>query len=590
MIYTSSLPSYNELARLDRQSAADDQTPLRIAVLGDASTQWLVIALRGYARTMNLRLEVYESGFDQIDNEIANPGSGLFQFDAKYVVIVETSRRLQTKFRSLPFASRHEFAQLRLELAKERLRRLKARIPARVILFDVEPFHDGVYGDFSASTPDSLSAQLVAYNAGLWKVTADQDDVFLFPFSQLAGLLGQSAIFDSRLYTMAEAAYSLDFLPTLASRLMGMIGILEGRGLKCLVLDLDNTLWGGVVGDLGYSGIDIGNLGPGRAFEDFQSLILDLKHRGIILAVVSKNELDVAQSPFLQRPEMRLKLEDFAVFLANWNPKHENILQIQRILNIGLDAIVFLDDNPLERDSVRKFLPDVVVPDMPANPEDYSEFLASLSLFGVPKITREDSERTLQYQAEASRQTALSQFESFDDYLNSLQMRAEVEPMTEASRGRLSQLFLRSNQFNTRTVRYSEADLAKLQSDSQRAVISCRLSDQFGDYGIVSAAVLNFRPDAAFLENWVMSCRVFNRRLEHFLMNQLVALSRSAGCATLLAERVPTPKNKVIESLFSDLGFAQEGDLWALNLATAAPHKHFIHDACAQAPLSGPKA
>ena len=234
------------------------------------------------------------------------------------------------------------------------------------------------------------------------------------------------------------------------------------------ILDLDNTLWGGIVSEAGVRGIEIGNLGKGHAFTDFQIWLRELKRRGILLAVCSKNDESAAKAPFLEHPEMILRLDDFAVFVANWNDKAENIKEIQRSLNIGMDSMVFLDDNPFERELVRTMLPEVTVPELPADPADYLSYLKSLNLFETTAYSGEDAERTKQYQTEEKRKNLRDSAGSYEAYLESLQMTADIRLFDEFQVPRISQLCNRSNQFNLRTVRYSEKEIENIIKDPEQ--------------------------------------------------------------------------------------------------------------------------
>lgn len=566
---------YGELVQLARKKPSGLK-PLRLAVLGDATTQWQVIALNGYATLFGFDLEVYEAGFDQIDNEILNPVSGLHGQTFDFVLIIESSRRLLEKYRALELDQRGGFAESRLASFRRRLAELQKRSTAKVIWFDCEAISDGTYGHFAHKSANSFDSQLVVYNAGLWQAAPGLEGFYLFPFSQLAARFGSREIHDPRLFYMTDASICLEFVPEIALHLMRMIAALQGALRKCLVLDLDNTLWGGTVGDLGPAGIEVGGLGLGKAFQALQEWALELKRRGVLLAVCSKNELENCQAAFRERPEMKLQLDDFAAFQANWEPKYENIKKIRELLNIGFDSMVFVDDNPLERDSVRQFLPEVVVPELPADPEEYVRHLQSLDLFEAPQVTKEDLERTVLYQTERKREVLQAECTSFEEYLSSLGMTADFEPCSASTHKRIAQLFQRSNQFNLRTVRYTESDLSNLLAAGAHSVYSCQLRDRFGDHGIISAVVFRHDQEEVFLENWVMSCRVFNRQVEDFLLNQFVAKVRSLNKLRLVGEFLPTAKNKVVADLFARLGFARRGEHWNLEAHAYQDRPHPI--------------
>ncbi|MBS2034788.1 HAD-IIIC family phosphatase [bacterium] len=570
--------TYGELVQLARKKPGGLK-PLRVAVLGDASTQWQVIALNGYATRFGFDLDLYEAGFDQIDNEILNPGSGLHRQTFDFILVIESSRRLLEKYRALELNQRGSFAESRLAMFRQRLAELQKRSTAKVIWFDCEALSDGTYGHFSHKSASSFDAQLVAYNAGLWQAAPNLEGFYLFPFSQLAARFGSREIHDPRLFYMTDASVCLEFVPEIALHLMRMISALQGSLRKCLVLDLDNTLWGGTIGDLGPAGIEVGGLGLGKAFQALQEWALELKRRGVLLAVCSKNELENCEAAFRERPEMKLGLDDFAAFQANWEPKYENLKRIRETLNIGFDSMVFVDDNPLERDSVRQFLPEVVVPELPADPEDYMGYLQSLDLFEAPQVTKEDLERTALYQTERKREVLQAACASFEEYLSSLEMVADFEPCCASTHKRIAQLFQRSNQFNLRTIRYTESDLTHLLEGGRHSVYSCQLRDRFGDHGIISAIVFRHDEDELFLENWVMSCRVFNRQVEDFLLNQFVAHARSLARASLVGEFLPTAKNKVVSDLFPRLGFSPRGEQWVLGTDPYQERPHPIQRA-----------
>ena len=253
---------------------------------------------------------------------------------------------------------------------------------------------------------------------------------------------------------------------------------------------MDNTIWGGVIGDDGMENIQIGELGMGHAFDRLQRWAKELKHRGIILAVCSKNEDDTAKRPFREHPDMTLRLEDIAVFVANWNNKADNIKHIQSTLNIGFDSMVFLDDSAFERNLVREHLPAVTVPELPEDPALYVPYLCALNLFEMASFSEEDRQRTRQYQEEAARNDFQTSFTSIDDYLSSLAMVSDVKAFDDFSLPRVAELTQRSNQFNLRTVRYTEADIDRLRKSNDCITMSFHLEDKFGDHGLIGLVIL----------------------------------------------------------------------------------------------------
>jgi FkbH-like protein len=352
---------------------------------------------------------------------------------------------------------------------------------------------------------------------------------------------------------------SLDSIPYVASRVMDIICAAQGQFKKCLILDLDNTLWGGIIGDDGLENIQLGHgLGIGKAFTEFQQWIKKLQERGIIIAVCSKNNEETAKEPFIKHPEMVLKLDDISVFVANWDNKADNIRHIQSVLNIGFDSMVFLDDNPAERAIVRENIPGITVPELPEDPADYTEYLYGLNLFETLSYSAEDAERTKQYQVEAQRVSLQKAFTNEADFLKSLEMVSEVKGFEPFDIPRVAQLSQRSNQFNLRTIRYTEAEVRNLASDDRYRNFSFTLKDKFGDNGLICVIILEKQQDAEtlFIDTWFMSCRVLKRGMEQFTLNTIVNYARENGFKRIVGEYIETAKNKMVESHYPGLGFA----------------------------------
>ena len=344
---------------------------------------------------------------------------------------------------------------------------------------------------------------------------------------------------------------------------------MEGQVKKCLILDLDNTLWGGVVGDDGWERIQIGHgIGIGKIYSEFQEWVKKLKNRGVIICICSKNDEDKAKEPFINNPEMVLKLDDISVFIANWNNKVDNIRIIQRILNIGFDSMVFLDDNPVERAMVRENIPEIIVPELPEEPENYLEYLYGQNLFETASYSSNDVERTKQYQIEAKRVVAEKSFSNESDFLRSLDMVSEVGGFTQFSIPRVAQLSQRSNQFNLRTVRYTENQISDIVNDNARKGFTFTLEDKFGDNGLIAVLILidcsigdgvpdNLRgkEHTLFIDTWFMSCRVLKRGMEVFCLNTIVSWAKKNGFKTIVGEYLPTAKNALVAKHYINLGF-----------------------------------
>jgi FkbH-like protein len=414
-------------------------------------------------------------------------------------------------------------------------------------------------------------------NYDLMLYAASQANFYICDLSTVQNQLGKAALFQPSIYINTEMVLSIDVLPVVALRTAELIGAMFGKLKKCLILDLDNTLWGGVIGDDGLENIQLGTLGIGKAFTEFQYWIKKLKNRGIILAVCSKNTESIAKEPFEKHTDMVLHLEDIAIFKANWDNKVENIRQIQSVLNIGFDSMVFLDDNPFERNMVRQHIPEITVPELPEDPAEYLEYLYTLNLFETVSFSNEDLERTKLYHNEIKRTADLKSFVNEDDFLQSLNMVSVVEPFDAFNTPRVAQLSQRSNQFNLRTIRYTESDIEKLCKAEDYYTFSYTLEDKFGNNGIICVIILRKEDtQTLFIDSWLMSCRVLKRGMENFTLNTVVDFVKAKGFKYLRGEYLQTPKNEMVKNHYANLSFEEKSGYWLLNVDNYKTRKSFI--------------
>ena len=407
---------------------------------------------------------------------------------------------------------------------------------------------------------------------------------FIADIASLQNQFGRQWLFSPNIYTSTDMVISIDALPYVASRTIDIITAIKGKFHKCIILDLDNTLWGGVVGDDGIEGIQLGHgLGIGKVFSEFQMWVKKLAQRGIIVCIVSKNDEQTAKNAFINHPDMILKMDDIAVFIANWENKADNIRTIQNILNIGFDSMVFIDDNPFERELVKNNIPQIAVPDMPEDPADYLEYLYSLNLFETASFSQGDQNRTKMYQNEAKRVELSKSFTNEDDFLRSLDMKSKVEGFTPFNIPRVAQLSQRSNQFNLRTVRYGEDDINRMAEDDNVIDICFTLEDRLGDNGLIAVVIMKkIDEKTLFIDSWIMSCRVLKRGMEHFILNTIAQKANEKGYKTIIGEYIPTAKNQMVEKLYQQLGFSpitdtdSQNSRFSLSLNNYKPLKTFI--------------
>jgi FkbH-like protein len=553
---------------------------IRIALLADCATQHLADIMRAIAARNNVQAQVYEGNYDGVDLEILDPNSALYAFNPQYVVIILSSEKLKAHL----YASgdRRSFADETVGRLENLWSAFRAQSQATIIQSTFVLPSERAFGNYELKVADSVGSIFTEINYRLSVKAREAKNVLLNDVDFIAASVGRTEWFDARMWNMAKTPCRLEHLPLLAQSLLDTALAASGMFAKCVVLDLDNTLWGGVIGDDGLEGIALGEFDEGEAFVGFQTFIRELKRRGIILAVVSKNEHAAAVLPFREHPHMVLKEEDISVFVANWDNKADNIRLVQKTLNIGFDSLVFLDDNVFERNIVRQFLPDVVVPDLPEDPSLYLQTLAELNLFETASFSEADLQRAEQYREEAQRELTKTHFTNINEYLISLGMEIRLERFNAFNLPRIAQLMQRSNQFNLMTRRYGEAACEAMMSDPSVAPLTVKLADKFGDYGLISVVILKNAGSDLEIDEYLMSCRVLQRGVESFTMNNIFSYAARQGAKRVTGHYLPTKKNDMVKGFFKSFGFEKiaEGEggasQWALAVDAYQPRETFM--------------
>jgi FkbH-like protein len=553
----------------------------RVALLSGSTTQPLARLFDLFLYRAGVEAELYEAPYGSLVESVLNPGSGLYAFAPQLTVVLPHVRDIEA--RPALLASPAESAAL---VAHEAERwasywaLLGERTRGQIVHATFALPAQRPQGNLAASLPGSELAFVRALNAALCARRAPS--VTLFDLDYLTGHFGLSRAFDARHYYLSKQDFSFAFMPVLCHALARQIAMQAGLSRKCAVLDLDGTLWGGMVGEDGVEGIVLGpDSAEGEAFRDFQCYLGQLKERGVLLAVCSKNDDANARAPFQSHPHMALRLDDIACFVANWSDKATNVAAIAQALNIGLDALVFVDNSPEERHMVRSALPDVAVLELPEDPADYATALDRAAYFEIGEVTLEATQRTQYFVGDEQRRGTQAAFVDYQAYLQSLALCAEVKPIDVADLGRVAELVKRTNQWNLRTMRHGEAELGRLASDPSNVCFSVSLSDRFGPYGTIGVALLVRDGDALFIDTWLMSCRVLNKGVEQLVLGRMLREARARGVGRLVGEYRPSAKNGMVRELFPSLGFwrldaSEERVVYALDVATAAIPAHFI--------------
>jgi FkbH-like protein len=545
--------------------------PLKVALLATSTTDHFAEILTLWLALCGFDVEIYQPPFAQATQSILDPASPLYSFKPDVVWLFETWRDVTIDAQNgADRADVKAAVAAAVERSAALWRALQARSDALIVQNNADIPALDVFGHFEANAPWSGRARLRRYNLAL--ADALTPGVLLFDLDHVSACWGKEGWIDARYWHHSKHAFAFDATGKAAFEFSRLIAAAKGLSRKCLVLDLDNTLWGGVIGDDGLEGIKLGNGAEGEAFVEFQEYVRSLKERGIILAVCSKNDEVNAREPFLKHPAMRLGIDDIAVFRANWENKADNIRNIAATLNIGLDSLVFVDDNPAERALVRRFLPMVAVPELPRDPSGYVAALHAERFFETVSYSQEDGARNEYYRANTQRSELKDMFADLGEYQKSLEMTAEVGAINNFYLPRSAQLINKSNQFNLTGKRRSEAELRALLESSDWRTRYFTLSDKFGDNGLISVVLLRREDENVHIETWVMSCRVLGRGMEEFIANEVVNVAMEMGGTQLIGRYVPSKKNGMVAGLYSRLGFAALGEnIWRLELVPINP-------------------
>ena len=572
------MKSFKELKRNLKKDVSNLPT-LKVSLLGDTATQFLATAIMGEGIERGYNIDLFEAEYNQVERQILDPTSDLYAHDAKYTIVFQSTHKLLAQYSLMPASAWSTLADERINF----IRTICESVGDKIIYYNYPEIEDTVFGSYANKVSSSFSYQLRKLNYELMNLAQEYPNLFICDIAGIQNKFGRDFMFDSTVYVSTEMILSIDALPYVASRTLDIIASIEGKFKKCLILDLDNTVWGGVVGDDGWENIQVGHgLGIGKAFSEFQQWVKKLKNRGIIICVCSKNDEDKAKEPFEKNPEMVLKLDDISVFVANWENKADNLRTIQSILNIGFDSMVFLDDNPFERNLVRENVPGVTVPELPEDPGEYLEFLYSQNLFETASYSSADKDRTKQYQVEAQRVSSAKKFTNEADFLKSLEMVSEVSGFTPFNTPRVAQLSQRSNQFNLRTVRYTEDQITAIENDPKQKGFAFTLEDKFGDNGLIAVVILQEKDfETLFIDTWFMSCRVLKRGMENFTLNTIVEYAKANGYKKIIGEYLPTQKNGMVAEHYPSLGFSKlvgtETARWALDVENYQKKECYIN-------------
>jgi len=556
---------------------------IKVAILSSFTLNGLPESIRVKLSTSNIFSHTFLGGYNQYNEEIINKNSKLYSFSPDICFLFLDARKQLGELYFDPYSidvkSRTKFIHNKFEELINLIEHFLENSNSKLILNNLFIPTYSSYGILEKKIDYGLQEMIMDFNKKVSDYFKNNSSVYVYDFNSFVTRIGENQIFDYRQYFLGDVQISLRYIPHLANDLLGYIKPILGINKKCIVLDLDNTLWGGIIGEDGISGIKLGSIEPiGKAFVEFQKYLLALHNRGIILAINSKNNLDDAMEVFQNHPDMILKEKHFASLKINWNDKVLNLKEISQEINIGLDSMVFFDDDPVNRDFVRTLLPEILTVELSDDPSLYISKLIELNEFNVLKITNEDKQRGKMYQQQRKRIELKDDLNNFHDYLKKLNVKIHVKEANEFSIPRISQLTLKTNQFNLTTKRYQEKDIKTFSNDKNKLVISASVEDKFGDNGITGAVIIQKLSSQEWLiDTFLLSCRIMGREIENSILNFIVEEAKNGNVKKLIAEYIPTKKNKPAESFLSDYGFKEDGTRWIFHINQQiqknSPHK-----------------
>ncbi len=568
--------TYKSIQKLDLDTLeVTEGKRIKIALLSSFTIDPLVIYLDIKSRLAGLYPEIYVAPFNQYQQEILDENSGLYTFKPDLIILAVQADGLVNKNFFTEYLKLPNVEQTQKELLNHLqalLSTLTSKTDALVLAnnFIIPSFTP--LGILDNKTDHGYRDFFSKLNEKLKESYGKSSQVYVFDLEAAAGKHGKSRCVDPKLYYRGSFGFSESFLPVVAHEYMAYIKALKNLTRKCIVLDLDNMLWGGIIGEDGIEGIQLGNDSPGNAYKDFQQVLLSYYNRGILLAINSKNNAEDALKVIREHPYMLLREKHFAAMRINWENKVQNMTELAKEMNVGLESMVFFDDNPREREQVRQALPQVLVVDIPSSPFLYRQRLENLNDFNVLALTEEDKKRGEMYLARKKREDLRESISSLDDFLKSLNMKVIVKHVDDQGLPRIVRMVNKTNQFNLTSRRYNDAEIRKMKEIKDKfEIYSLQVSDKFGDEGIVGVAIIHKQSKTWTLDSFLLSCRVIGRKIETAFLARIVSDAKEQAVSAIIGEYIPTPKNALIKNFYSSHGFLElerEGNVfrWRLDL------------------------
>jgi FkbH-like protein len=556
----STLDNYIYTEKIYKQIAKELNFPvLKIAILRSITIEPMLPFIKVKSFENKINPELYLGEYNIIDQEILNKNSGLYNFKPDILIIFSRPEEICPRFVDsyLRLSSKEIETEIKnvLDKIESLISTFRNNSNAKIILHNFELPEFPIFGIIDIQHERSQKRVFEKIDTGIAEIVKKYEEVYLLDYEHLVSLYGKKNWFDEKLWFMAKAPISRVGLEALANEYVKYFRAMLGLTKKCIVLDLDNTLWGGILGEEGIEGIKIGHTSPGNAFMDFQRELLKLYHKGFILAINSKNNEENVMEVFDKHPDMILRKDYFASIKINWIDKVQNMKDIAEELNIDLNTFVFFDDSPVERELIKQQLPEILTVELPNNPHFYSRILKELPDFEMLSFTDEDMKRGKIYYEQVQRKQLEKSSTSLEDFYTSLEMEAIIKRDDNFSIPRLAKMTQKTNQFNLATIRYSESNISNFVAANNYRVYSLQLIDKFGDNGIVGEIIIKESGDVWEIDSFLLSCRVMGRTVETAFLSYIIEEAKNANIKRIIGKYIPTKKNPPVKELYKDHGF-----------------------------------
>ena len=543
---------------------------IKVGILSSFTLNGLDETLHVKTSELGIRYQSYISGYNQYNQQILDSESDLYDFSPDITFLILDTRNF---FGDSFYFSYNMSETERKSLFEEKFSQLKNLIEifqtnsnSKLIVANFNIPHYSPNGIIETKSEFGFHEMIEEINKKLREISKNSNSIYIYNFNNFISKFGEKNVFDYRQFHLGDIQITYNLIPFLADELMGYIKPIHGKNKKCIVLDLDNTLWGGVVGEDGFDGIELGHTANGKAFVEFQKELLSLWHQGIILAINSKNNFDDAMKVIREHPDMILKENNFASMQINWNDKAENMKAISNELNIGLSSMVFFDDDKINQARIRQEFPEILTVDVPDDSSQFSPLLKNMNDFNVLQRTKEDQNRGKMYAQQRERKTLENSISDLDEFLKQLEIKVKIKKSDQFLIPRISQLTLKTNQFNLTTKRYQEEDIKEFSNDPNFEVGCAQVLDKFGDNGITGVYILKKNENFWIIDTFLLSCRIMGRGVENAILAEILKSAKQNGINEIKAKFIPTEKNKPAENFLSEFGFEKQDDYWIYKL------------------------